>query len=110
MRQRTTEGSRARAGWLLPLPRDATAEGSRARVRRLLPLPRDLTVEGSLGDVEDMARDAEDRAWREASRGVSFDGEGGGRGWGSQARGRLVCGLASRRKAEPCVNLHYLLK
>jgi hypothetical protein len=88
------------------------------QVGRLLPLPCDLTVEGSLGNVEDMARgnaeDTEDRAWREASRGVSFGGGGGRRGWGSGARGRLVCGLASRRKAEPCTKkcgrLHYWLK
>jgi hypothetical protein len=67
MRQRTTEGSRARVGRLLPLPGDATAEGSRVRVGRLLPLPHDATTEGSLGDAEDSAR------------GNAEDGEDGGR-------------------------------
>jgi hypothetical protein len=83
-----------------PLPRDATAEGSRARVESLLPLPRDATAEGSLGDVENRARgnaedaeDAEDRAWREAARGISFGGGGGGRGGGMSGEQMTMRGV-----------------
>jgi hypothetical protein len=69
---------------LLPLPSDATVDdGGVEGASRAAP----LTAEGSLGDVEDMARgNAEDRAWRDASRDVSFGGGGGGRGWGSGTR------------------------
>jgi hypothetical protein len=101
MRQRTTEGSRARVGRLLPLPRDATAEGSRVRVGRLLPFPRDATAEGSLGDVEDRARgnakDGEDGGRHRAVSPSVGEGADAAAGWARSRRRCTVWGMGASR-------------